>query len=119
MKKILVIDDDKEIADCITGILGRDYEVSHAPNGLLGFEQSQKQHIDLILMDISMPFLSGYWYCRALKKKASTRNIPVIMVSGRGDEDSIKKAYSFGACAYLKKPFRAEELKELVEKKIS
>ena len=67
-------------------------------------------------MDIQMPFFSGFWFCDALRRKKNTRNIPVIMVSGLLDEESVKKAFKAGAVDTVKKPFTEQELLRAVEK---
>lgn len=118
-KQILIIDDDTEAAKMMTDMLtSENYRVSHVQDGLKGVDHANHHHVDLILMDIAMPIMSGIWFCDAFKKKPQTRNIPVVMVSGLGDEDIVQKAYSVGAVAYLKKPFKATELLELVKKNL-
>ncbi len=118
-KQILIIDDDSEVAKMMTDMLeSENYRVSYAPDGVRGVDHANRHRVDLILMDISMPIMSGIWFCDAFKKKPQTRNIPIIMVSGLGDEDIKQKAYSVGAVAYLKKPFKAAELLELVKKNL-
>lgn len=118
MKRVLVVDDDPHIADIMTRILEQHYEVLRVEDGLHAVEASHRTHIDLIVMDVHMPNFSGLWYCRAFKDKAQTRNIPIVFVSGDGDEEVIQKAYALGACAYLKKPFIAEDLLGAVEKNL-
>lgn len=117
MKHILIVDDDPELAEMMKDILSaRGYIVTLAENGLAAIEASKLHRIDLILMDVRMPFLSGTWYCNAFKEKMQTRNIPIVMVSGLTVPEEIEKAYKAGACDYLKKPFRSEDLLRTVEK---
>ena len=116
-KKILVVDDDVEMTMIIKDVLTEhDYEVEIAYNGLEAIKKSKEESLALILIDIRMPFFSGLWFCEAFKQRPQTRDIPVIVVSALSSEEDIQKAYERGACAYLRKPFRTEELLHLVKK---
>lgn len=116
-KRVLIIDDDSEFADILSDILeANDYTVFVASDGVQAIEKTKEEPVDLILMDIQMPVLSGFWFCDVFKKKAETKDIPIIMISGLSDKDNAKKARELGACAFLKKPFQAEELFSMIEK---
>ena len=107
-KKLLIIDDDVDFAKAIAGILeNRNYRVEIASDGLQAIEKSNEGNVDLILLDICMPFFSGFWFCDAFKQRPQTKDIPVIVISGLTDAKDIQKAYNVGACAYMKKPFEA------------
>lgn len=115
-KTILVVDDDVEMAVIMEQILRKaGYEVLLAHDGLQAIEQSKKSCVDLILLDVRMPFFSGFWFCDAFKQREATKSIPIIMVSGILDDDNIKKAMDLGASACLRKPFKPAELIGLVE----
>ena len=119
-KKILVVDDDVEFTMMIEGILkDHDYEVVLAHNGLLAVEKSNQEAIDLILLDIRMPFFSGFWFCDAFKHRPKTKNIPVVIISALTADEDVQKAYQMGACGYIKKPFQIPELLQAVEKAIA
>lgn len=116
-KKILIIDDDVEMATMMGEILGsRNFEVILAHDGIRAIEKSNKEKIDLILLDIRMPFFSGFWFCDAFKQKPETKDIPVVIVSALNKPEDIEKAYRLGAAAYLTKPFKSHELVNVVEK---
>ena len=116
-KKILIIDDDVETAMMMREILGaRDYEVILAHDGIRAIEKSNREKVDLILLDIRMPFFSGFWFCDAFKQKPETKDIPVVIVSALNNPEDIEKAYRLGAAAYLTKPFKSQELLNVVEK---
>ncbi len=118
-KNVLVIDDDAEIAMIIEEILeSNDYRVIVACDGLRGIEKTHQENIDLILMDIRLPFFSGFWFCDAFKHKPETKNIPIVMVSSLSSPEDVKKAYQVGASGYLKKPFQSDELLEAVRSAI-
>jgi len=116
----LVIDDDPEIAEIIEAVLKEhNYEVVSVQDGIRGIETTNQQDFHLILLDLRMPLFSGFWICNAFRQRPKTRNVPIVFVSGVTDEEDIQKARELGAKAYIKKPFRAQELLEVVEKTIS
>lgn len=116
MKKILIVDDDVEMTQIMSDILKQDqYEVVLAHDGVQAIEKSKAEKIDLILLDIRMPFFSGFWFCDAFKQRPETKDIPVVIVSGLLDDQNIRKAYDAGASGHLKKPFQADELSAIVK----
>jgi CheY-like chemotaxis protein len=116
-KKILVVDDDVEMTLMIEGILKEnDYDVVLAHDGLLAIEKSNKEKIDLILLDIRMPFFSGFWFCDAFKQRSQTKNVPVVVISALTGDEDVQKAYRMGASGYVKKPFQSVELLKAIEK---
>ena len=116
MRKILIVDDDLELTSMMKDILrNQDFEVVAANDGLQAINASKRDKMDLILLDVRMPFFSGFWFCDAFKQRPETRNIPVLFVSALGGEDNVQKAYNLGACGFLKKPFLPEELIEAVD----
>ena len=118
--RILVIDDDEEMTLLMKDVLQvQSYEVEIAHNGLEAVQKSKQERFDLILLDIRMPFFSGFWFCDAFKMMPSTKNIPVIMVTALREAENMEKAYQVGASAYLIKPFRSEQLLDMVEKILS
>ena len=116
-KTILVVDDDPEVAELMAEVLSiHHYRVLVVHNGLEAIEQTNHHHVDLILMDIRMPYFSGFWYCDAFKHKKNTKNIPIVIVSGLLDDDTDRQARLVGAADTMKKPFTNEELLRAVEK---
>lgn len=105
---ILVIDDEKEIAELVELYLtGDGYQVYKAFDANQGFEILKKEKVDLIILDIMMPGMDGLEMCRKIRE---TNNIPIIMVSAKsGDLDKIK-GLSTGADDYVTKPFNPLEL---------
>jgi CheY-like chemotaxis protein len=119
-KTILVVDDDVEMAMIIKESLEQQgFGVLMAHDGLQAVEKTKRNKIDLILLDVRMPFFSGFWFCDAFKQREQTKNIPIVMISGVMDDDSIQKARDLGAAACLRKPFKPSELVEVVEKNLA
>ena len=111
-KTILVADDDEAIVDSISAILDLSgYEVLFVNDGT-SVMQAVKAQPDLILLDIQMPGHDGQAVCRQLKRQASTKDIPVIIVSASMDVRD--KAQQVGADDYLEKPFEMEVLQQKV-----
>ncbi|MFD1257797.1 PleD family two-component system response regulator [Mucilaginibacter terrae] len=111
-KTILIADDDKAIVDSITAILDHSgYEVLNVMDGT-SVMQAVKALPDLILLDIQMPGHDGPTVCRQLKRQASTKDIPIMIVSASIDIQ--QKAKLAGADDYLEKPFDMEILQKKV-----
>ncbi len=116
-KRILIVDDDVEMANLMGEILkARQYEILLAYDGIQAIEKSKSEKVDLILLDIRMPFFSGFWFCEAFKQRPETRHIPVVMVSAHSGDENCQKALDAGAQGLLKKPFLPEELLDVVDK---
>ncbi len=111
-KTILIADDDKDISDSMTAILDHTgYEVITVSDGT-SVMQAVKALPDLILLDIQMPGHDGPTVCRQLKRQASTKDIPIIIVSASMDVQ--QKAEQAGANDYLEKPFDMDVLQQKV-----
>jgi two-component system alkaline phosphatase synthesis response regulator PhoP len=110
-KKILVAEDEPDIRGLITFSLRyAGYKVVEASNGEDAVQKTLEELPDLVLLDVRMPRMSGYEACRVLKAHESTRNIPVIFLSARGQEVEIKRGLELGAEEYILKPFAPDEL---------
>jgi len=104
--KILIIDDERDIVDTLTLMLkARDYIVSSALDGQEGLEKAKNERPNLILLDIMMPGIDGYNVCMKLKSDRETKNIPVVIVSGKAERESILKCHNIGASDFVVKPF--------------
>ena len=106
--KILVAEDDQDIAEFIKLYLENEgYEVIHALDGLLAYEETKKQKIDLAVVDIMLPKMNGY---DLIKKIREDSNIPIVILSAKNlDSDKIL-GLDLGADDYLTKPFNPLEL---------
>jgi CheY-like chemotaxis protein len=88
----------------------RSYVVTSACDGAEGVERAIAERPDLILMDIEMPRINGLEACKLLKQNAVTRNIPVILLTLRGEESLVRQAYENGCTDFLTKPIKDHEL---------
>lgn len=110
-KKILVVDDERDLVDLISMNLQRHgYEVITAHDGKIGLELARKQVPDLILLDLMMPGLTGQEVATRLKGDSQTVAIPILMLTARGEETDIIVGLSLGADDYVTKPFSMKVL---------
>ncbi|MFD0797328.1 response regulator [Maribacter chungangensis] len=116
MKKILIIEDNKDVRENTADILElAGYETATAEDGKRGVEETEQFHPDLIVCDIMMPRLDGYGVLEALSKKPETARIPFIFLTAKSEKDDFRKGMNLGADDYLTKPFEEHELLEAVE----
>ncbi|SET61594.1 HD-GYP domain-containing protein [Thalassotalea agarivorans] len=105
LQTILVVDDNPDNIDVLTGILRPYYKVKAAINGKLALKiASSKAKPDLILLDIMMPEIDGYQVCKELKANPVTRHIPVIFVTAKTEIEDEKQGFELGAVDYITKP---------------
>jgi len=117
---ILVVDDVKDNLILVKRILeDANYKTQTARDGLAALRLVDKHNIDLILLDIMMPVMSGIEVCRYLKVEPSTASIPVIFLTANADKDTLTKAYRVGGSDYIRKPFFKEELLARVDTRLS
>lgn len=110
-KKILLVDDSKTILLTERMILGNgSYELITALDGHEGVEKARAELPDLILMDVVMPRMNGFEACRRIRAGETTSHIPVIMVTTRGELESVEAGYESGCADYVIKPIDAHEL---------
>jgi len=106
--RILVVDDETQISRVLkTTLNSQGYEVKTAPNGEAGFDAISDWLPDLLITDLSMPGMSGIDLCRAVRERS---NIPIIVLSVRGEEKTKIEALDAGADDYVTKPFSVNEL---------
>ena len=106
---ILIVDDTETNIDVLLNLLDN-YDVAVAVNGKSALDIVENDKIDLILLDIMMPEMDGYEVCEKIKSNPKTKDIPIIFITARSDEDSIEKAYDIGGIDYVTKPFKPKEL---------
>ena len=103
---ILVVDDEREIADFIEVYLqNEDYRVFKFYNGQEALACTEKETLDLAILDVMLPDEDGYQILGRLRETAATRTVPVIMVTAKTSESDVVKGLDHGADDYLCKPF--------------
>ena len=117
---ILLVDDDEDFLSMMSEALGAEFSLHPAVNGIEALDKlCSGIKPDVIILDITMPKISGYDLCLILKELGTTKHIPVIMLTASGQEWNIQKGYEAGASGYLVKPFNMDELKEQIAKLIT
>ena len=108
MKTILIVDDEAQIRDIICKYaVFSGYKAEQAENGMRAVEMCRAKAYDLIIMDIMMPELDGFSAMREIRK---TSDVPIIMLSARGEEYDKISGFEMGADDYVTKPFSPKEL---------
>jgi DNA-binding response OmpR family regulator len=117
MTKILIAEDDQDIRELVVLTLQfSGFDVVSVEDGSLAVEKAQSQSFDLILMDVRMPRMTGYEACRRLKEIDATKNIPIIFLSAKGQEQEIQTGLNAGAADYILKPFAPDTLVNTINK---
>ena len=113
MKKILVVEDEKDIQNIIKAFLeNAEYKVETADDGLDAINFIQKNNYDLILLDIMLPKVDGFTVCEMIRKNS---NIPIIILTALTDEESQLKGFDKLADDYITKPFSMPVLLKHIE----
>ena len=111
MTKILIAEDEPDIRDLITFTLQfAGYEVVAGSNGEEAVTLALREIPDLILLDVRMPRMTGYEACAKIKEDPRTKDIPVIFLSAKGQDNEIQSGLEAGATEYLLKPFAPDQL---------
>lgn len=108
MSKILIIEDEKEIADLEKDYLElSEFEVDIANAGDAGYQMSKEKDYDLVILDLMLPGMDGFEVCKKIRE---TKNIPILMVSAKKDDIDKIRGLGLGADDYMTKPFSPSEL---------
>ena len=109
--RIMVIDDEAKIRQCIKEALElQDYEVTTAASGPDALQQLQRLRVDLILLDLMMPVMDGYEVSHLLREYPMTKDVPIIIVTAKGERTDRQLGLEGPTYNYLLKPFQIEEL---------
>ncbi len=110
-EKILVVDDEPDIAELVTYNLKKEgFSVSSASDGNEALERIRKERFDFIILDLMLPGMPGLDICRILRSDPKTKNLPIIMLTAKGEEVDKILGLEVGADDYLTKPFSPREL---------
>ena len=123
---ILIVDDNRSVVVLTEGVLRKEgFQVSTAFDGIEGLEKAVREKPDLIILDIEMPGMDGYEVCKRLQQHAPTAKIPVLMLTVKGQLDTVakpdkrtyesrlaerNKGFEVGAIEFISKPIQAKAL---------
>ncbi|MDT2388268.1 response regulator transcription factor [Enterococcus avium] len=111
--KILIVDDEAKILDIIDAYLvAKKYSVYKAINGKMALDKFEKQHPDLVVLDLMLPDIDGLTVCKKIREIS---NVPIIMLTAKSDEEDILTGLKLGADDYMVKPFSPKELVARIE----
>ncbi|HWP36963.1 MAG TPA: type II/IV secretion system protein [Gemmatimonadales bacterium] len=109
--RVLLVDDEDMLRRVMRDLLERDgYTVVEAADGVEALDQVDRHAPDIIVLDLNLPGLDGYGVLSHLRSRPATSNIPVVVLTARGDEESEVRVFEMGADDFLSKPFRARAL---------
>ena len=117
MKKILIVDDEKDIVETLFFMLkAKGFDCICAYDGEEGLNLAKSQKPDLVILDVMMPKINGYKICRLLKFDNKYKDIPIIMVTARSQDEDKIIGEETGADEYVTKPFEFSEILEKINK---
>ncbi len=119
-KKILLVEDDPNFGTVLKDyLIMNDYTVTHARNGMEGFEKFKKDYFDLCILDVMMPYKDGFTLAKEIREK--TKEVPIIFLTAKAMKEDVLKGYKIGADDYLNKPFDSEvllmKIKAIIQRK--
>ncbi|MFN8653045.1 MAG: ATPase, T2SS/T4P/T4SS family [Gemmatimonadales bacterium] len=113
---VLLVDDEELLRRVMKDLLVREgYEVVEAGTGIEALDQVDRHAPDVVVLDLNLPGMDGYSVLSELRSRPATRNIPVVVLTAKGDEDNEVRVFELGADDFLTKPFRAKALSKRLE----
>ncbi|MFQ5667196.1 MAG: PleD family two-component system response regulator [Candidatus Binatia bacterium] len=110
-RSVLVVDDDRDSVAIIASMLERrGYKVLAAASGTEALGTIEREQVDLVLLDVMMPEMSGLEVLQLIKENAQTGRLPVILVTAKTRDEDLLSGYQYGADYYITKPFTTEQL---------
>ncbi len=104
-RKLLIIDDDPRLRTLLLLTIGANYTVLQACDGEEGLRLARDEKPDLVMLDVTMPVMDGFEVLTRLKGESTTRDVPVLMLTGRDAPEDVQRARDLGAGDYFVKPF--------------
>ncbi len=115
-KKVLVAEDERNVIlgvrTCLDAV---GYDIEIVEDGDEALNSVRKEHPDLILLDLLMPKVDGFEVLKQLKGDEQTSHIPIIVLTAKAEEESRQRAIDLGADSYMTKPFKPQELWDLLK----
>jgi two-component system alkaline phosphatase synthesis response regulator PhoP len=110
-KKVLVVEDEEDISKLLAiNLIKNEYSVTSVTSGEKALDVIKNDNFDLVLLDLMLPGINGIEVCKTLKSNPLTRELPVIMLTAKGEEVDIIKGFECGADDYVTKPFNLKVL---------
>ncbi len=121
IKKILLVDDSSTARMTSRMLLAghESYVLTSACDGQEGVEKALAELPHLILMDIEMPRMNGLEACKVLKQNETTKNIPIVLLTMRGEDSFVRQGYASGCSDFLTKPINEQKLDMIIKKFLS
>ena len=117
MKKILIVDDEMDIVETLSFMLkAKGFDCVCAYDGEEGLNLAKAINPDLVILDVMMPKINGYKICRLLKFDNKYKNIPIIMITARSQDEDKIIGEETGADEYITKPFEFSEVLDKINK---
>lgn len=116
-RKILAVDDEKNIVKLVQMNLERHgFQVITAYDGKEALQKIASEHPDLVILDVMMPYMDGFEVLQTMRRNAGTRDIPVIMLTAKSQDQDVFRGWQSGVDLYLTKPFNPNELVSFVKR---
>jgi DNA-binding response OmpR family regulator len=116
-KKIMIIDDAPEIVTLLEDLMeAHGYATASAPDAEEGYMKLTREKPDLLLLDLMLPGMDGFEFCKKIRADEAFKNLPVIAVSVLKDEENIKRGQAVGMNDYVVKPFDPSDLMARIKK---
>ncbi len=110
LPRILIVEDNRQIAEFVESILAKDFECQIVNNGMAGYEAATKHLPSLIVADVMMPVMSGMEMAQRLKKNAATAAIPIVLLTAKDDAETRSESLANNIDGFIAKPFEAQHL---------
>ena len=118
-KTILAIDDSASIRQMVSMTLGSaGYKVIEAADGADGYSKATTHTVDAVITDLNMPSLNGIEFIRKVRQHASSKGVPIILLTTESSDDMKRQAKEAGATGWMVKPFKQDQLLALIRKVI-
>lgn len=116
IKTVLVVDDDPTMTTLLAKVLkDNKFQVKTVNEAVEGLDYAMAHKPDLIILDVMMPIVNGFNFCRLIKQEQAQKDIPVILLTARDKMKDIEIGLEMGAEAYLTKPLNTEELLKTIK----
>ena len=117
VRTILVVDDDEVMRSALKRILENEgYKVMLAEDGLELSKVLESARLDMILLDVNLPWVDGVELCRLIKGHHSLKDVPLLLVSARKEKEDIERGFAAGANDYVTKPFDIDYMTDTIQK---